>query len=388
LTVDDSRAIRSIVAKQVNEMGFELDEACDGEEGLARLAEVTYDLVVLDVTMPNLDGPGMLRRMREAGDKTPVLMLTSESKRSIMVEVMKLGIDDYILKPFKAEELRAKIAKVLNVSAHAQPGAAHAAPAPAAHGVPAPAAAAPAPLEVATPTTGKQFIDVLVVDDMENVQKKLRSFLPAHLSLNGCASAQSALSMCRERVYRVILIDTEIPDVNSVALMNQIRILQPHAACLALSLRTVADADRQAQAEGYDDTLLKPFQQASIEDFLLKYFDNQELLFVEDNLLRVGAFVGKEERLDRYFRRLTQLIPPALDKVAAACFDELILDISQVPLRPDHTPRLISEVDKHCKRVGLSPRIVGTSEGAQLMKQFAETCGLAYFGSLSAARAA
>src|SRR5262249_4051824 len=161
------------------------------------------DLVVLDVTMPNLDGPGMLRRMREAGDKTPVLMLTSESKRSIMVEVMKLGIDDYILKPFKAEELRAKIAKVLNVSAAAAAPAA--APAAAGVGAPAPAAVV---VEVAAPTSGKQFIDVLVVDDMENVQKKLRSFLPPHLSLNGCSSAQSALSLCRERVYRVILIDT------------------------------------------------------------------------------------------------------------------------------------------------------------------------------------
>src|SRR5262249_49271568 len=99
-------------------------------------------------------------------------------------------------------------------------------------------------------------------------------------------------------------------------------------------------------------------------------------------------FVGKEDRLDRYFRRLTQLIPPSLDKIAAACFDELIIDISQVPLRPDHTPRLVTEVDKHCGRVGLSLRIVRTTEGATLMKQFKETCALAYFSSLNAARAA
>src|SRR5512143_45280 len=381
LTVDDSRAIRSIVAKQVQEMGFDLDEAADGEEGLVRLSELTYDLVILDVTMPNLDGPGMLKRMREGGDKTPVLMLTSESKRSIMVDVMKMGIEDYILKPFKAEELKAKIVKVLKLRGGVEAV------------VEGSAAAAPhvdfaAPSERAAATQGKQFIDVMVVDDMENVQKKLRGFLPNHLSLNGCTSAHSALAMCRERVYRVILVDTEIPDVNSVALMNQIRLLQPHAACIALSLRTVADAEKQAEVDGYDGCLLKPFNVNNIEDFLLRYFDNQEVLFVEDNVLKCGAHAGGDERVERYYRRLASLIPPALEKVAAACYDDVILDITGAPLRPDHTPRLLIEVEKQAKHNGLGLRLVGTKEAQTLLKQFSDTASIAFHGSLADARSA
>lgn len=89
LTVDDSRAIRMIVSRVVQEMGFEVDEAEDGVQGLTHLEEMEYALVVLDVTMPNLDGPGMLAKMRESGNTTPVLMLTSESKRSIIADVMK-----------------------------------------------------------------------------------------------------------------------------------------------------------------------------------------------------------------------------------------------------------------------------------------------------------
>ena len=60
LTVDDSKAIRMIVGKQVAELGFDVDEAEDGLLGLSKLEEVTYDLVILDVTMPNMDGPSML----------------------------------------------------------------------------------------------------------------------------------------------------------------------------------------------------------------------------------------------------------------------------------------------------------------------------------------
>src|SRR5512140_340150 len=171
LTVDDSRAVRTIVSKQVKDLGFEVAEAEDGIQGLAKLADCQFDLVILDVTMPNMDGPTMLGQMRDAGNLTPVIMLTSESKRSIIAGAMKSGITDYILKPFKPEELRNKILSVLQgggeveeVVASDQPGGAPAA------GV---SATAPAPRDGAA----KQFCDVMVVDDMENVHKRLRGML-------------------------------------------------------------------------------------------------------------------------------------------------------------------------------------------------------------------
>src|SRR3569833_4180087 len=126
LTVDVSRAGRMIGAKQVRDLGYEVEEAEDGVLGLAQTEETRYDLIILDVTMPNLDGPGMRSQLRERGDDTPVLMLTSESKRSIVAGLMKLGITDYILKPFKPEELRAKILKALKKEG-AAPAAAEAA---------------------------------------------------------------------------------------------------------------------------------------------------------------------------------------------------------------------------------------------------------------------
>ncbi|HKA91644.1 MAG TPA: response regulator, partial [Haliangiales bacterium] len=325
LTVDDSRAIRAIVAKQVAEMGHELAEAEDGEQGLQRLAEGRYDLVLLDVTMPVLDGPGMLRRMRDRGDRTPVLMLTSESKRAIIAECMRLGIEDYILKPFKPEELHAKIAKILPGGAGAQPG---------------PAAAAAAP----EPGAGKAAVDFLLVDDMENVAKKLRSLLPAHVTLDTATGGPAALQMCRERTYRMILVDTDIPDTNSAALMGQLRLLQSQCAFLALSLRSVQDAERIARADGFDGLVCKPFHAGELEDLLIKHFDNQEILRAEDNLLRAGPCPNKPDRLERYFRRMTQMLGPALARVASACYDDVILDMSDMPLRPDCTPHLVSDL--------------------------------------------
>jgi two-component system, cell cycle response regulator len=124
LTVDDSRAVRNLIGKQVRALGFDVLEAEDGVQGLEALARTRVDLVLLDVTMPNMDGPSMLRKMRENGDQTPVIMLTSESSHDTVAGSILLGISDYILKPFKPEELREKMLTVLR----AEPGAGESGP--------------------------------------------------------------------------------------------------------------------------------------------------------------------------------------------------------------------------------------------------------------------
>lgn len=378
LTVDDSRTVRMILTKQVSELGFEIDEAEDGEQGLLKLEEATYDLVLLDVTMPVLDGPGMLARMREAGNKTPVLMLTSESKRTIVAQLMKLGIDDYILKPFKNDELKRKILKSLKM------------------GTDLPVVPIPDDVPRESVSSGggedgspaRQFVDILLVDDMENVAKKFRAALPAHLTVNSCVSAQAALNVCRERIFRVVLIDNEIPDVDSSVLMNQLRVLQPHAAFLALALRSVNKVQNEMKELGFDDVLFKPFQPEAIDDLLQRYFDNQELLLKEDNVLKVAAFQGRAERMEKYYARVAELLNGGIETVAAACFDDFIVDVSQMPRDPQRTAQLITAVDASGKKFGMQLRLVGPEDVAKLLKSFAETSGMAVFTSVEQARAA
>jgi DNA-binding response OmpR family regulator len=376
LTVDDSRTVRMILTKQVSELGFEIDEAEDGEQGLLKLEDATYDLVLLDVTMPVLDGPGMLAKMREAGNKTPVLMLTSESKRTIVAQLMKLGIDDYILKPFKNDELKRKILKTLKMGTEL--------PVVPIEDVPRESVMSASGEE----GPARQFVDILLVDDMENVAKKFRAALPAHLTVNSCVSAQAALNVCRERIFRVILIDNEIPDVDSSVLMNQLRVLQPHAAFLALALRSVNKVQSEMKELGFDDVLFKPFQPEAIDDLLLRYFDNQELLIKEDNVLKVAAFQGRAERLEKYYTRVSELLGGGIETVAAACFDEFIVDVSQMPRDPQRTAQLVMTVDGHGKKYGMQLRLVGPDEVAKLLKSFAETSGMPVFTTIEDARAA
>jgi DNA-binding NtrC family response regulator len=382
LTVDDSRSVRTIVAKQVKDLGFEVEEAEDGVQGLAKLGEREYDLVLLDVTMPNLDGPGMLAKMREMGNTTPVIMLTSESNRSVVAGVMKTGISDYILKPFKPEELRNKVLSVLQGEGGAEEVlAVSSEPAPA----PEPAAApAGAPREAA----GKQFVDVLVVDDMENVHKKLRGMLPEHVTLNGVTSAQAALQACRQKVFKIVLVDTEIPDVDSAVLAQQLKVLQPHAAFVALALRTTNDVLSEVRAQGFAQVLFKPFSQDSVDDFLAQYFDNQDLLSADENVLKAAGFNGRPERVDRYFGRIGETFPQVLNKVAAACFEDVVLDLTASPPAGEKVLKFLLSAADQAKQVGMRLSVVGTPELQKLMNSYTETQELHFFGSVQEARAA
>jgi two-component system response regulator MprA len=93
--------------------GYDVEVAADGEEAFARLRAVNADLVVLDVLMPGLDGITVCRRLRESGDRTPILMLTARDAVSDRVAGLDAGADDYLTKPFALEELVARVRALL-----------------------------------------------------------------------------------------------------------------------------------------------------------------------------------------------------------------------------------------------------------------------------------
>ena len=115
LSVDDSSTIRSLLARLFRPFACELCEAANGEEGLAVAAEKRPDLILLDYNMPVLDGIAMLRRLREDPvlKRTPVIMLTAESGPESMATVARLGVRDYVTKPFRDEQLLAKVGRII-----------------------------------------------------------------------------------------------------------------------------------------------------------------------------------------------------------------------------------------------------------------------------------
>jgi two-component system response regulator MprA len=114
LVVDDERAVRESLRRALELEGYEIDLAENGEEALRRIqSQPEPDAVILDVLMPGVDGLEVCRRLRGAGSRLPVLMLTARVEVENRVEGLDAGADDYVTKPFALDELKARLRALL-----------------------------------------------------------------------------------------------------------------------------------------------------------------------------------------------------------------------------------------------------------------------------------
>jgi DNA-binding response OmpR family regulator len=112
LLVDDEQSIQTLLSYPLRKDGYEVVQASDGQEALDRFAEQPFDLVVLDVMMPRLDGLEVCRRLR-ADSAVPIIMLTAKGEEIDKVLGLELGADDYITKPFSMREFRSRVKAAL-----------------------------------------------------------------------------------------------------------------------------------------------------------------------------------------------------------------------------------------------------------------------------------
>jgi len=113
LLVEDDKGIVRFVKKGLLENSFSVDVACNGQEGLELALSKPYDLILLDILLPQKDGREILKELREKGNQIPVIFLTAKDKESDIVQGLNLGADDYLTKPFSFHELLARIRAVL-----------------------------------------------------------------------------------------------------------------------------------------------------------------------------------------------------------------------------------------------------------------------------------
>jgi DNA-binding response OmpR family regulator len=113
LLVEDERYLAEAVAQILRKNNYDVDLAFDGEEGLAAAGSGVYDVILLDIMLPRLNGIEVLRKLREGGVAAPVIMLTALGETEDRVKGLDSGADDYLPKPFKTEELLARMRAVL-----------------------------------------------------------------------------------------------------------------------------------------------------------------------------------------------------------------------------------------------------------------------------------
>lgn len=122
LVVEDEDAIRRQLVEFLGQQGFAVDQAADGRDGLFFAREYDYDLAIVDIGLPVINGIELIQKARAAGKQYPVLILTARGNWQDKVQGLEAGADDYLVKPFHNEELRARVnALIRRASGHASP---------------------------------------------------------------------------------------------------------------------------------------------------------------------------------------------------------------------------------------------------------------------------
>jgi CheY-like chemotaxis protein len=331
LCVDDSSASRRIVADVLKNMGVECVEAVDGVDGLGHLASDHFDLVILDINMPNLDGAEMLEGMRMQSDNTPVLVVTGEVKPHTVVFLKKMGIEDLLFKPFQAKDLKTKIAKSLKLDIEGEAGAGTVAAAP----------AKPA--------------DMVVLSDMELVQRKLRELIPKGRDLDVCRKGTDCMLACRKQPYRMVFFDSGLSETNLGALFEQLRTLRPRAVFVGIALHDQEGAEEELRTMGCDEVITHASDLARVRILV----DQGCALFehttsTKGNVIQVDPLLVPRKRFDEYYAHVKARISDLVRNTAEACETLAIIDMSHLS---DQDAPWVGRMMGEAKQVGATMEV-------------------------------
>ncbi|MFO0581177.1 MAG: response regulator [Anaeromyxobacter sp.] len=295
LLVDDSRAVRDALHTALDPYGFELVDAENGAIALQHLGAAHFDLAFVDLNMPVLDGPALVRMMRARGMATKVVLVTSGADTTVVAGAIKAGASDYVQKPFTPEQIRDVAAKVLGLD----PG----------EWVESPA-------------------DVIVQHSNPWVAGRLRGIVPARVRLHASDTLAKTLELAESKRPALVLLDEEVLEGDVVAAAEVVRNVVPGTAIFALSDN--ATKDRAWKPDGpLDGHLPLLMAEPVVRGFLYPIFLRPLVFGAGSGTLRCAGFEGEAAFHDAYFSALGRTI---LDIAAREDLRrDLAIDLTRVP---------------------------------------------------------
>ena len=115
LLVDDSKTMRNIQKSVLSQLGYtDIEEACDGQDALSKVGAYAPELLLVDWNMPNKDGLTFVKTYRKTDKTTPIIMVTTEAEKARVIEAIKAGVNNYVVKPFTPDLLGQRIRETLD----------------------------------------------------------------------------------------------------------------------------------------------------------------------------------------------------------------------------------------------------------------------------------
>ncbi len=352
LTVDDSKTIRLIVSRAFKTFDCQIFEAANGVEGLAVASREKPDIIVLDFTMPIMDGYEMLTRLKSNPDlkSIPVVMLTAEAGRDSVLKIARMGVRDYLIKPFKEEQIIDRVSRIIDLKPRGELAA-----------------------------KVKRFDDpitLLVVDDKPAILDQIRGGLQeTNWVVEGRGQVGQAVDYCSSQMPDAMLLSLNLPESAAFSLFQMMRasLTTKNMPIFAMSVKTALEEQIRAQQVGFTGVITKPIDFADLKaritrslnlDTSYKYYDIRNGVLVLTLPQVLGPAVLNEVQ--------NHLRVKMVDAVDAGV-DKLIVDLSQLRTADVTVIKLGLATVQLCQELSVRHSLIGSESVCKECRNYEET---------------
>ncbi len=366
LTVDDSKTVRIIVRKAFKTFDCEIFEAGNGVEGLAVAAKEMPDLILLDVTMPVMDGVEMLTKLKsdQALKGIPVMMLTAEGGRDHVLKIAKIGVRDYLVKPFKEDVLIEKAGRVIDLK----------------------------PLSE-SPAKAKSIFDpadILIVEDKPAIILQIQDGLKhTPWKVHGVATQGEAIDFCTRTPPDLIVVSLSLPEESAFTLFRSVRtnMKTKYTPVFALVVKTEVAQQQQAQTVGFSAIITKPMDLGELESKMAKAMNldtSQRYYALEADLLVMRL---PENCSPAVIAEAANYMKPKFAQAVDAGQNKVVIDIHHLKSLHMGVIKLLFQAMQLCHDLGMQSAMVGNAQIVSECKGLEDTRGWTFFDSLNDAKA-
>ena len=365
LTVDDSKTVRIIVRKAFKSYDCEILEAGNGVEGLAIAAKDMPDLILLDVTMPVMDGVEMLTKLKADPQlkPIPVIMLTAEGGRDNVLKIAKIGVRDYLVKPFKEEALIEKTGRVIEL----KPLSDHATKA----------------RSISDPA------DILIVEDKPVIIQQIQDGLKhTPWKFHGVSTQGEALDFCAKSPPDLVLMSLSLPEEAAFTLFRVMRtnVKTKYTPIFALVVKTEVGQQQQAQTVGFSAIITKPIEISELEAKIAKAMnlDTSQRYFT----LEPGFLIMRlpENCTPAILAEVSGYLKPKFSEAVDAGHTRMVIDIHQLKTLHMGIIKLLVQTMQTCRELTLQFALVGNHQIVTECKGFEDTRNWQFYESIEEAK--
>lgn len=365
LTVDDSKTVRIIVKKAFKTFDCDIIEASNGVEGLAIAAKERPDVILLDVTMPVMDGVEMLTKLKAdpALKPIPVIMLTAEGGRDHVLRIAKIGVRDYIVKPFHEEVLVDKVGRIIDLK----------------------------PLSEG-PSKAKSIFDsatLLVVDDKPAIVQQIQDGLKhTPWKIHGVGTTGEAIDFCGRNQPDLVIISLSLPEEAAFTFFRLIRtnVRTKYTPIFGLVVKTELQAQQQAQQAGFTSIVTKPLDILDLESKISKAMnlDTSQRYFSTDR----DVFVLKmpEVTTPVVVNEVLAYLKPKMSEAVDGGLCKAVIDLHELKRLDMIAIKVLIQAMQQCRELALPYALIGNPQIVSECKGFEDTKSWVFFDSMDDAR--